>query len=148
MHTEDSIEILAPVEKVWAVYADVERWPDWTASVRSVELVEGDALAVGARARIDQPRLPRVTWTVTELTPGRSWTWENRSPGAHTVAWHVVTPVDSATTRVEQGIDQDGPIGGLVGRLYAGLTRRYLRMEAQGLKAACEAPTQHPAPGA
>jgi uncharacterized membrane protein len=140
MHADDSIEIHAPSDAVWAVYADVERWPTWTASVRSVELVGGDALAPGVRARIDQPRLPRVTWTVTELTPGRSWAWEARSPGAHTVARHVLTPVGDGSTRVETSIDQGGPIGALVGRLYAGLTRRYLRMEAEGLKARCEAP--------
>jgi hypothetical protein len=93
---------------------------------------------MGAAARIKQPRLPRVTWVVTELTPGRSWTWEARSPGALTVAHHVVTPTGDSTARVEQSIDQTGPIGGLVGRLLAGTTRRYLRREAEGLKAASE----------
>jgi|RhiMethySRZTD1v2_1073278.scaffolds.fasta_scaffold07242_4 uncharacterized membrane protein len=148
MHTEDSIEIHAPVDVVWQVYADVERWPSWTPSMRSVELVGGGGLAVGAQARIDQPRLPRVTWTVTELTPGRSWTWEARGPGNRTVAHHELTPVDSAATRVATSIDQNGPVGALFGRLYAGLTRRYLRMEAERLKATCEAPAEHPAPGA
>jgi len=138
MHAQDSIEIQAPADVVWRVYADVERWPEWTASMGEVAFVEGGALGEGAAVRIKQPRLPRVTWVVTALTPGRSWTWEARSPGAHTVARHVVTPVGDGTTRVEQSIDQAGPIGALVGRLAAGLTRRYLRMEAEGLKAASE----------
>lgn len=140
MHADDTVDIHAPADAVWAVYADVGNWPTWTASVRSVELADGTGLAQGAAARIDQPRLPRVTWTVTELTPGRSWAWEARSPGARTVARHVVTPTGDGATRVDTSIDQNGPIGGLVGRLYAGLTRRYLRMEAEGLKARCEAP--------
>ena len=88
--------------------------------------------------RIKQPRLPRVTWQVTELIPGRSWTWQNRSPGALTIAQHVVTPLDEDTTQVEQSIDQTGPVGSLIGRLIAGTTRRYLRMEAEGLKATAE----------
>ena len=139
MHAEDSIDIQAPADVVWRVYADVERWPDWTASMDEVTFVRGDALADGAEVRIKQPRLPRVTWVVTELRPGASWTWEARSPGALTVARHVVTPTDNGTTRVEQSIDQTGPVGGLVGRAIAGLTHRYLRMEAEGLKATAEA---------
>lgn len=138
MHAEDSIEIQAPADVVWRVYADVERWPEWTASMDEVAFVEGSALNEGAAVRIKQPRLPRVTWVVTEMAPGRSWTWEARSPGAHTIARHVVSPVDEGTTTVEQSIDQTGPIGALVGRLIAGLTGRYLRMEAEGLKAASE----------
>jgi uncharacterized membrane protein len=138
MHAEDSIEITAQAETVWQVYSDVERWPDWTASMDEIAFVRGHALEDGAAVRIKQPRLPRVTWQVTELTPGRSWVWESRSPGSRTVARHVVTPLDEGSTRVEQSIDQTGPLGSLIGRLMAGTTRRYLRMEAEGLKAAAE----------
>jgi uncharacterized membrane protein len=138
MHAEDSIEINAPAEIVWRIYRDVERWPEWTASMDEITFVRGDALEDGAAVRIKQPRLPRVTWRVTELTPGRSWVWESRSPGALTIARHVVTPLDEGTTRVEQSIDQTGPLGSLIGRLMAGTTRRYLRIEAEGLKAAAE----------
>ena len=138
MHAEDGIDIAAPADVVWRIYADVERWPEWTESVTEVDL-GGEALAVGASARIRQPKLPRATWVVTELTPGRSWSWEARSPGAVSVGHHRVTPTADGTSRAELSIDQSGPLGGLVGRLVAGLTRRYLRMEAEGLKAASEA---------
>jgi uncharacterized membrane protein len=139
MHAEDGIEIEAPADVVWKVFADVERWPEWTASMDEVTFVKGSTLGDGAAVRVKQPRLPRMTWVVTELTPGASWSWEARSPGALTVARHTVTATDRGTTRVAQSIDQTGPIGGLVGRMMAGLTRRYLRMEAEGLKAAAEA---------
>lgn len=127
-----SITVDAPSDVVWAVFADVERWPAWTASVTSIHLLDG-ALRVGARARIRQPNLPKVTWTVTELQPGRSWTWVAASPGARTVATHVLTPSGNATL-VEQSIVQDGVLGRRVGRLYAKLTDRYLTLEAEGLK--------------
>lgn len=139
MRTEQSIEIAAPATVVWAVYSDLEGWPSWTDSVRSLTVVEGDGLALDTVVRIDQPRLPTVTWRVTEHTAGRSWAWETRAPGAHTVATHTLTPLDEGATRVDTAIDQLGPLGALVGRLTAGLTRRYLLLEAEGVKAASEA---------
>ncbi|NUR81645.1 MAG: hypothetical protein HOQ21_14525 [Dermatophilaceae bacterium] len=48
--------------------------------MRSVTLHDGP-LRVGATATIDQPRIPTVRWTVTALTPGRSFTWESGGPG-------------------------------------------------------------------
>jgi hypothetical protein len=139
MNTMDEITITAPIDRVWDVFADVERWPTWTASVTSVELVAGDRLALGAKARIKQPRLPRLTWTVTEIEPGRSWTWFTRSIGATTTASHELRAIDGGTTHVTQTIDQRGPLGALVGRLTRGLTRRYLAMEGAGLKERVEA---------
>lgn len=53
---------------VWSVYSDVDVWPTWTASMRSVSLLGGTALQIGARVRITQPRLPPIVWTVTEFT--------------------------------------------------------------------------------
>lgn len=51
MRFDDEILIGAPAHDVWAIYSDVERWPDWTESVARVELVEGDSLRLGAPAR-------------------------------------------------------------------------------------------------
>ena len=132
--TSDSIEIDAPADVVWSVYSDVERWPAWTDSVTSVALQHPGPLAVGSRATIKQPRLPKVEWTVTALDAGREWVWENRSPGAVSVAAHSVRALDDGRTHVELWIDQRGVVGRVVGVLARRMTRRYLRMEADGLK--------------
>ena len=140
MITESSIEIEAPPDVVWRVFAAVEGWPTWTASVRRVTPLDAPELAVGHRYEILQPRFPRLVWTVTEVDPGRAWTWRQRSPGATTLAVHEVLPLDGGRrTLVRQRIDQRGPAGVLVGLLTRSLTRRYLTMEAEGLKQAAEA---------
>jgi DNA transposition AAA+ family ATPase len=50
---------------------------------------------------------------------------------------HEVNP-DGDRTQVRQRLDQHGLIGSLVGRLMRGTTKRYLELEAQGLKARSE----------
>src|SRR3954471_14486663 len=132
---EDSLtfSVEAAPDDVWAVLSDVERWPQWTASMRTVERLEEGELRVGSSARIKQPALPRVVWTVTELVPGRSFTWEARSGGVHTKGIHTVE-ADGDGSRVTLGIDQRGPMSWLVTLLYARRTKRYVATEAEGLR--------------
>lgn len=138
MITDDSIEVAAPAETVWDVFSDVERWPTWTASVTSVTPLDGPEIEVGRRFEIVQPRFPRLVWEVTAVDPGRSWTWRQRSPGGTTDATHEVEPRSDGTTVVRQRIDQRGAVGVAVGVLTRRLTRRYLRLEAEGLRSASE----------
>jgi hypothetical protein len=138
MITDDSVAVAASAATVWAVYADVERWPEWTASMTRVEALDGPELAVGKRFAIKQPKLPRLVWQVSALEPGVAWTWQQGAPGGLTLAVHEVVPLGPERTLVRQRIDQRGPLGTLVGVLMRGLTRRYLSMEAAGLKARCE----------
>ena len=133
MHTEVTFPVAAPADRVWAVLSDVERWPDWTASMNQVVL--DGPLEVGAVAKIRQPKLPPTAWTVTEVVPGRSFSWESKAPGSLAVGEHEVTPTGDASCEVRLMLDQTGPVGSLVGLLYRGLTRRYVQMEADGLAA-------------
>ncbi len=137
MITDSAIDIDASATLVWDVFSDVERWPEWTASVTSLKALDGPGLAVGKRFEIKQPRLPKLVWEVTALDEGTSWTWEQRSPGGRTIAVHEVNP-DGQRTKVLQRLDQQGPVGSLVARMMRNTTKRYLELEAQGLKARSE----------
>ena len=131
MQHEVTTVIAAPAARVWSILSDVEGWPSWTQSVTSVEL--DGPLAPGAKAKIRQPKLPLTTWTVTEVVPGVSFTWEAKPPGSHATGWHEVTPTGDGTCQVRLALEQAGPLGSLVGLLYRGLTKRYVQMEADGL---------------
>ena len=139
MIVQDEIIIESQASAVWAVFTDVEQWPTWTESVTSVELLDTATLGPTSRARIKQPRFPTLLWTVTAMEPGTSWSWTARSPGATTIASHQLEALGDGRTRVVQTIDQRGPLGVLVGLLTKRLTRRYLAMEAAGLKHRVEA---------
>jgi hypothetical protein len=132
-----SVEIARSPAAVFAVYADVERWPEWTPTVRSVERLDAGSLRVGSRVRIRQPRLPTTVWEVSEYEEGVQFTWVARAPGALTVGRHEVAAARAGSTAAAS-IEQRGPLGLLVGLLTRRLTLRYLAQEAQGLRARCE----------
>ncbi|MGW4499930.1 SRPBCC family protein [Micromonospora sp. NPDC004336] len=138
MRFEAGTEVAAEAGRVWAVLADVERWPEWTPSVRRARRGEAGPLAVGATARLEQPKLRPAVWRVTELTDGVSFSWVSRNPGVRTLGEHRVLPLAAGRTRVELVLAQSGPLAGLVGWLYGDLMRRYLWMEADGLRRRCE----------
>ena len=133
MRADVTVDISAPPDVVWAVISDVEAWPEWTASVTSVRKETAGPLQVGSRVHLEQPKLPPTVWTVSELVDGERFSWTANNPGVRTLADHLVVPTDGGS-RVILSIDQGGLVGSLVGRLYGDLTRRYLSMEADGLK--------------
>lgn len=132
-----SITIQAPAEHVWTVLADVQRWPEWTASVSSVEVLDKAPLSVGSRVRIHQPKLRPAVWTVTEWQPGQRFVWVSKNPGVVAVATHSLTPGPTGCT-LTLILQYKGLLGGLVGFLGRGLTKTYLGLEAAGLKARSE----------
>ncbi|MFE2263025.1 SRPBCC family protein [Streptomyces griseosporeus] len=131
------VEIEALPEDVWQVVSDVERWPDFLPTVRRVERVGGGELGPGSLVRISQPRMPVLTWRITEWTPGRSFTWQARSGGVTTTATHVIAPRDGGST-LTLGIDQTGLAAPLVGLLTGRQTRRYVELEATHTKRRAE----------
>jgi uncharacterized membrane protein len=137
VHASVTIDVDAPPERVWAVMANVEAWPQWTASVSEVTRLDTGRFDVGSRVRIRQPRLPVAVWTVDVLESGRSFTWVTGVPGFRTTATHLVERRRGGS-RVILEIDQRGVVGELFGRWTANLTERYLNLEAVGLKRRAE----------
>ncbi len=133
-----TIDIDAPVERVWNVLVDVERWPDWSPTMTSVERLEPGMFRPGSSARIKQPRLPEAIWRVTVLVPQRSFTWSAHARGVTTVARHTLTAREEGGTHALGEIDQFGPLALLARVFFSRLTKRYLNEEARGLKQRCE----------
>jgi hypothetical protein len=138
MNTNSSIEVDSPMSDVWAIFADVERWSEWTASIDRVTPAGDPGLEIGHRFEIKQPRFPKLVWEVTAVDPGTSWTWSQRSFGSTTTASHELVALGSERTLVRQRIEQRGPLGVIAGVLTRRLTKRYLQLEGEGLKARVE----------
>jgi uncharacterized membrane protein len=138
MHVETTVEIDAPPSEVWATLSDVVRWPEWTASMSEVQPLEDGPLALGSKVRIKQPRMPPLTWEITEFDPGRSFSWQSTSPGITTVGTHRLEPLPNGGTAVTLAIHGSGGLAPIGGLLMAGRIRRYVTMEALGLGLRCE----------
>jgi carbon monoxide dehydrogenase subunit G len=140
IHIERSISINAAPERVWAVMADVERWPEWTESMKSVERLDSGEFGVGSKAKLKIRRSPNANvWTVTELTPNRSFSWETNSGGVKGIATHVIEP-DGNASKVTLTVDLSGIVATLFGQMIGGQSRKNVEMEAEGLKTRSEGP--------
>lgn len=133
MKTEVSMNVNRPPEVVWPIMVDVERWPEWTSSMIEVRRLNDGPFGVKSKVRIRQPKLKTMIWEVSEFQAGRSFSWEVRSVGVHVVARHEIKPSAGGST-VVLTIDQTGWLAPLVQLLLGGITERYMRMEAEGLK--------------
>ena len=128
-----TINIDAPPEKVFAVLCDVERWPEWTSTMTSVQRLQSGEFAVGSSARVLQPRLRPTVWQVTELEDRCNFTRTTRSPGLRMTAAHLVEPKGTGC-RVTLSFELSGLLAPAVSWFYGGLIERYITVESQGLK--------------
>ena len=102
--------INAPLDRVWSTLIDVERWPESTTSMISVERLDDGPFRSGSSARIKQPKLPSMIWTVTDLQPQHAFAWTTSSPGATTIAGHVLEPTSSDSVTVTLSVRRTGVV--------------------------------------
>ena len=60
MKTGSGVEIDAPAAEVWDVFSDVERWPEWTASVTRLVALDGRVHAPERDAAAPKQRRERT----------------------------------------------------------------------------------------
>lgn len=139
MTLENGINIDAPQSAVWNIMTDIERWPEWTPTVKEVQRLDTGPFDRGSSARIKQPGLPVATWVVTELTPGERFTWESRIRGLRLIATHELATQEGGTRSLLR-ITMSGLVARVLWPLIRFSARRSLERENAGLKARCEVP--------
>ncbi|MHC4973100.1 MAG: SRPBCC family protein [Planctomycetota bacterium] len=137
MRIKHSIEIAAPVARVWKLTLDVEKWPDLTPTITRIEWLSEPPVRVGCQARIKQPGQRAKIWTVTEFEPERCFTWATRSLGLTMTGSHRLAASDAGTTNL-LSIDLEGPLAPLVGALFRRPILKAIATENEGFKAAAE----------
>jgi uncharacterized membrane protein len=130
--------IAAPLEVVWSLTEDVEKWPDITPTMTTVERLDEGPLAVGSQARIKQPGQRARVWTVTRLEPGQSFAWATKAMGAHLEGAHHLEATEGGCVN-RLVLELSGPTAGIVGRLLRRPLLKAITTENEGFKQAAEA---------
>ena len=119
----ETITIGAPLERVWAIASDIERYPEWAHDVTSVSVRSRDDQGRPAEVEFRASALGRSTHYVLAYdysgAPGRlSWTMVSGDIQRSIDGAYVLTDLDGARTEVryELAIDLAVPLPGFVKR--------------------------------
>jgi carbon monoxide dehydrogenase subunit G len=118
MRFSSSVEISAPVEKVWTLIDKLEEWHQWMPSIKKIEKVSEGPLTVGSQLSVTA-KVSRLTvnllMTITEFVPQRSVVMQGKALGTNLIRFYTFEPVNGKTKVT---------IGGEVSGLLARLARR------------------------
>ncbi len=137
MRIENKIEIAAPIEKVWDMTLDVEKWPDHTSTMTSVQRLESGPLKIGSKVRIKQPGQRAKVWTVTLVDPPKGFAWTAKLMGMTMTATHLLKQSETGTKNALI-VDIEGGPTPVLGAVLRGPILNAIKTENEGLKAAAE----------
>ncbi|HRW38676.1 MAG: SRPBCC family protein [Acidimicrobiales bacterium] len=140
MEIRDERSIDASVDDVWRLTVDVERWPELTPTIRSVERLDDGPFGVGSRARIVQPMQRPAVWTVTRFEPPHAFAWETTTMGVTMVGTHDLV-AEGDGCRSVLGLEVRGRGAGAFRALFGRRIQRAIETENRGFERAASRPT-------
>ncbi|WDZ82832.1 SRPBCC family protein [Micromonospora cathayae] len=132
VHVEESIDIAAPPELVYATIVDVTRWGRFSPECTGATVVSGGGpLGVGSRFSGHNRRGPVRRWTthcrVTVADPGREFAFDSAAIGLPIATWsYRLEPLDggAGTRLTEVWHDNRGRLMRAIAVLVSGIRDR------------------------
>jgi carbon monoxide dehydrogenase subunit G len=118
MRFESSIEINAPVKKVWGMIDKLEEWPQWMPSIKKIERVSKEPLTVGSQLLVTAKvsgLTVELLMTITEFVPERTVVMQGKALGTNLTRFYNLEPVNNKT-KVTIGGDVSGALAWLACR--------------------------------
>ena len=129
---EASLETKAPADRVWRVWSDVNRWPEWNPDMKESRL--DGPLKLGATGMINTRSGGKHDVVVTHYQEGRSFELESTAmPGTKMAIWATIAPSGSGTT-IMQGFEPRGLLAPVVGPMMGGMILKTFNSVLNGLK--------------
>lgn len=137
MRLESSVTINAPVERVFAYIADVERQPEWIGAVTSVSRADSGPIGVGSTFTLSLSYMGKSADAVQEITkfePNRAIIQSTTSGPIATQITLLVEPAGSGTL-VRNITEADiSSLGRLAGPIVTRTINRQLETDLQTLR--------------
>ena len=130
----NTVYIAAPIERVWSLTEDIEKWPVITPTMTSIVRLDSGPLQVGSTARVKQPRQRARVWTVTRFDPNDTFAWQSRILGMPVVGTHSMASQGDGSTVNTLTLEMSGVMSRLMGRILASTLRQALATENAGFK--------------
>lgn len=136
---EASQETSAPPARVWRVWSDVNRWPEWNPDMKASRL--DGPLKLGATGMIDTRSGGKHDVVVTHYEEGRSFELESTAlPGTKMAIRATIAPSGTGS-RITQGFEPRGLLAPIVGPMMSGQILKTFNSVLAGLKQKAEAST-------
>jgi carbon monoxide dehydrogenase subunit G len=100
MRFESSIDINAPVKKVWALIDKLEDWPQWMPSIKKIERVSKGPLTVGSQLSVTAKvsgLTVKLLMTITKFVPERNVVLEGKVLGTRLTRFYALEPANGKT---------------------------------------------------
>jgi uncharacterized membrane protein len=100
MRFESSIDINAPAQKIWALIDKLEEWPQWMPSIKKIERLSKEPLAVGSQLSVTAKVsgfTVTLLMTITEFIPERTVVMQGKALGTNLTRFYNLEPVNGKT---------------------------------------------------
>jgi carbon monoxide dehydrogenase subunit G len=133
-----SIDINAPVDRVWSLVNSLEDWTKWIPSLKKIEKVSAGPLGVGSQVLVVAKSIITVNllMTITEFVAGRRVVMEGKVLGVKMTRFYELEPRDKNKTKLTAG----GEVSGLLAFLVRRGGQRLSAEIVQSLKKKVEGP--------
>jgi Polyketide cyclase / dehydrase and lipid transport len=102
---EREFDVDLPVDTVWALLAQVQRWPEWAPHIRRARLDGVGKLGPDSNGEFRFSPVGSGRVHVTDWEPPCRWTWRGRVVGLPIVYHHYFKGLPGATTRLRWAVE-------------------------------------------
>lgn len=103
----------APPARVWRIWSDPAHWAEWNPDVAAMEVDGAFRQGAGATMRTRAGRTHRMR--VVEVTAPHRFVLETKAAPGMTMRFRCTVDADGSGSRIAQGVEMSGFVGGLLG---------------------------------
>jgi polyketide cyclase/dehydrase/lipid transport protein len=129
---EASLETAASPDRVWQVWSDINRWPEWNPDMKASRL--DGPLKLGATGNIDTRSGGKHDVVVTQFEQGRSFELESTALPGTKMAIRATIASNGSGSRITQGFEPRGLLAPIVGPMMGGAILKTFNSVLNGLK--------------